>query len=202
MALLQYDPDVWLKTNPEHLWVYDKAILSRKLGYLCGPAGVPVPKPGQYIVRPITNLLGMGLGAFFTSIERDTTSLPLGTFWCEVFEGRHLTFDYAYGSQVVAYEGIPAADNPFAFDRWVKVDDVFTLPPELAEIAVNYRHTNVEVIGGKVIEFHLRGNPDWMKWDADELIVVRDAENTLNRPGYRYVPDPDYGRDGFLIPTR
>ena len=37
------DPDIWDKIKPDDLWIYDKLILSRKLGYLCGPAGVAPP---------------------------------------------------------------------------------------------------------------------------------------------------------------
>lgn len=99
----------------------------------------------------------MGLGAFFTHIEEKTTFLPPGTFWCEVFEGRHLTFDYINGVQVIAYEGIPRELDSFAFERWVRIDEVFELPECLQEVARRYPHTNVEVKGGKVIEFHLRG---------------------------------------------
>ena len=56
------DVDAWSK-YPRYTSWYNKLWLSERLGYKCGPAGVPVPVKGTYIVRPIYNLLGMGLGA-------------------------------------------------------------------------------------------------------------------------------------------
>jgi len=50
----------WNHIHPNDLWVYNKLILSRVLGYNCGPVGTAVPKPDFYIVRPSMNLLGMG----------------------------------------------------------------------------------------------------------------------------------------------
>ena len=54
---------VWKTINPDYIWVMDKLILSRKLGYKCGPTGIDVTEPGYYIVRPCVNALGLGLGA-------------------------------------------------------------------------------------------------------------------------------------------
>ena len=34
---------VWKKVDPDDIWVMDKLILSRKLGYNCGPVGQDVP---------------------------------------------------------------------------------------------------------------------------------------------------------------
>ena len=57
------EDEVWNTIDPEHIWVMDKLILSRKLGYSCGPTGMDVPKPNWYIVRPCINAMGLGLGA-------------------------------------------------------------------------------------------------------------------------------------------
>ena len=58
-----YDYEAWVKCHPDDLWIFDKLILAKKLGYLCGPADVAVPKSDNYIVRPCVNLAGMGIGA-------------------------------------------------------------------------------------------------------------------------------------------
>ena len=47
----------------EDLWVLDKLILSKKLGYKCGPKGIDVPNRGRYIIRPCVNIMGMGEGS-------------------------------------------------------------------------------------------------------------------------------------------
>jgi hypothetical protein len=57
------DKDVWATCPTDYLWIYDKLILARKSGYLAGPAGIAVPKPSWYIVRPITNIRMMSRGA-------------------------------------------------------------------------------------------------------------------------------------------
>jgi len=48
------DIDFWITTDNDDLWLFDKLILSKKLGYTCGPAGLAPPKENNYIVRPIT----------------------------------------------------------------------------------------------------------------------------------------------------
>ena len=87
------EQDVWNTVDPKHLWALDKLILSKHFGYVCGPVGVDVPKPGWYIVRPCVNAIGLGLGAQKLWIDKSTDDLPGGHFWCEWFEGRHLSVD-------------------------------------------------------------------------------------------------------------
>ena len=57
------EENIWMNADPDDLWVFDKLILSKKLGYACGPVGTNVPKPDWYIVRPCVNAIGLGLGA-------------------------------------------------------------------------------------------------------------------------------------------
>ena len=87
------DEQAWLNCHEDDLWIFDKLILSRKLGYICGPKGLEVPEPGRYIVRPAVNTSGMGEGARIQFLAKSTNHLPPGSFWCEVFTGRHLSID-------------------------------------------------------------------------------------------------------------
>ena len=57
------DDTIAWEQYPNYRTWFNKLWLSEKLGYQCGPAGVGVPKKGNYIVRPIYNLMGMGLDA-------------------------------------------------------------------------------------------------------------------------------------------
>ena len=59
------DPEVraWKNCHPADLWIFDKLLLSRKFNYLCGAGCVPVPQADLYVVRPVMNLYGMGVGA-------------------------------------------------------------------------------------------------------------------------------------------
>jgi hypothetical protein len=168
------DKDFWHTTDPDDLWLFDKLILSRKLGYACGPAGVPPPRLDNYVVRPCVNYRMMGKGAKFIELSPDNhEAVPDGYFWCEVFQGRHLSFDYHFGKQALAVEGF--RDDPERLDRfcmWKKTDDVFVLPPVIEEVSKRYEWLNIEVIGDKIIEVHLRFNDDFSTHDSSTIIPV------------------------------
>lgn len=168
------DKDFWHTTDPDDLWLFDKLILARKLGYLCGPAGVAPPATDFYIVRPCVNFRMMSAGAHIDSLGPDNhDQVPHGYFWCELFSGRHMSFDYHWGKQVLAVEGFRQDPNRLdRFSRWEKINEQFTLPDIIAQVAQRYEWLNVEVIGDKVIEVHLRYNDDFATHDADVIIPV------------------------------
>ena len=166
------DKDVLTFISPEDLWIYDKFILAKMLGYVCGPAGTMPEKKDYYIVRPCVNFRMMSRGAEIVYIDNEN-KVPDGYFWCEIFTGRHLSFDYNFGKQTLAVEGF--RDDPKRLDRfssWKKVNDTFALPPRLQAIANKYVWLNVEVIGNNVIEVHLRYNDDFSNHDSQEIIPV------------------------------
>jgi len=166
------DSDSWFTIAPEHLWVTDKLILAKRLGYVCGPAGVLVPAPNDYIVRPCVNYRMMSLGAEIKHLTPDEDSIPAGYFWCEVFTGRHLSFDYNFGKQVLAVEGFRDSDRLDRFCKWTKVKDVFHLPPVIQDIADANEWLNVEVVGDKIIEVHFRFNDDFANHDSDSIVPI------------------------------
>ena len=94
----------WATTATEDLWIFDKLILARHLGYTCGPVGTRVSKSDYYIVRPCVNAIGLGLGAQKHYIKDFTDHLTPGHFWCEIFEGDHISVDYLNGEQVLAVQ--------------------------------------------------------------------------------------------------
>ena len=196
--MIKTDKDVWVTTEINDLWLFDKLILSRKLGHICGPAGVPVPNPGNYIVRPITNLEGMGIGASICYIQDTTDHLPAGYFWCEIFKGRHISVDYNYGKPILSVEGFRNQDDPlYRFSKWVKVNQLYHIPLEVSVLR-KFEYSNIEFIGNKIIEVHLRGNPDFSYNNNIAIPVWEDTiiEETDN---LRFVSSPDYKRKGFLI---
>jgi hypothetical protein len=165
------DVDVFNTINVDDLWCVDKLILSRKLGYVCGPAGMPPPAPAYYVVRPIMNLKMMSVGATIQYLNSD--SIPNGYFWCEIFGGRHLSFDYHWGEQKLAVEGF--RNDPKRLDRfssWTKIQKQFKLPKILQDVADRYPWFNVEVIGDRVIEAHFRYNDDFANHNASTIIPV------------------------------
>jgi hypothetical protein len=185
------DTDVFDSIATDDLWCVDKLILSKKLGYTCGPAGLPPLVPGEYVVRPIVNLKMMSVGATIQYLDSD--SIPDGYFWCEIFTGRHMSFDYHWGKQTLAVEGFrtdPLRLNRFS--RWTKINEDFELPKILQTIANRYEWFNVEVVGHRVIEVHFRYNDDFANHTATTIIPVWKDE---------FYPSPAGDRLGFLLKT-
>jgi hypothetical protein len=168
------DIDFWNTIDPADLWITDKLLLAKRLGYICGPAGFPPPARGMFIVRPCVNYRMMSRGATVMELSPDDhDQVPDGYFWCEKFQGRHLSYDFHYGQQVLAVEGF--RDDPARLDRfskWIKVDDQFTVPEILRSLVDRNEWVNVEVIGTNIIEMHFRYNDDFAGHSSNEIIPV------------------------------
>jgi hypothetical protein len=151
-------------------------------------------------VRPVTNIIGMGKGASFKYIEHDTKDLPTGSFWCQIFEGRHLSVDYHYGSPILTVEGFRNPSDPlWKFSKWQKCAEHLFMPIELSLLR-KFEYVNIEYIGKRVIEVHLRGNPDFVHGNTVAIPVWNDDD--VDQPvsdELRYIDAPDYMRKGFLI---
>jgi len=61
---------------------------------------------------------------------------------------------------------------------------------------------NVEYIGGKVIEIHLRYNDDFANHNADEIIPVWVGENTNPLTGWSWYASSAQDRLGFWTKNR
>ena len=190
----------WKNADPEDLWIFDKLIVARKLGYSCGPAGTDVLSPDHYIVRPCVNIPGMGRGACIQWIEQDTTDLPHGHFWCELFKGRHISVDYKDGQQVLAVEGFRDDDKPlWKFSKWEKIDEEFIMPTIFLPLIKRYEYINIEYIDGKAIEIHLRHNPDFVHGNTVAYPYWKDSYVLFDAKGLKYIEAPDFHRKGFWI---
>lgn len=188
-----YDDEyTWRECAEKDLWLFDKLLVARKLGHRCGPAGVNVDSPGEYVVRPCVNVMGMGRGAYMTHLEDTTDHLPEGMFWCEKFEGRHLSIDYVDGEQVLCVEGIRNETDPlWKWEEWRKVDDEIPLPEICRSLDCQY--LNIEMIDGHLIEIHPRLNPNWKNLSPSVKGL---------KPCYKQedgmVEDSEYKRIGFI----
>ena len=190
----------WDFTHSDDLWIYDKLILSTKLGYNCGARGMTVPKAGKYVVRPIVNFWGMGKGAKFMRFRKYTDNIKDGHFWCEAFEGRHLSIDYYKGKQVLCVEGFRNNINNLSrWNLWQKTNDKIPFPKILKTLKRKYEWVNVEMIDGKIIEVHLRYNPDFMNHNSDYVIPVWKGMKTDPPEGCKFIAEEDGNRIGFFI---
>lgn len=191
------DSDVWTSCPTEHLWIYDKLILAKKLGYSAGPAGICVPKPDWYVVRPITNCRMMGLGAYRAWLIPDRDNIPDGYFWCEWFSGRHITIDYNFGQQSLTAEGIKFTNSLNRFSSWEKIDYPYKLPDCLQQVADVSEWLNIELIDGKIIEAHLRYNDDFSGHNGSKIWPVWTDKKISQPPNTKFIENACGSRQGF-----
>lgn len=187
--IFEDDVDAWTKVDLEDCWVFDKMIVAMMSSIPCGPRGVDVPYPAYYCVRPVTNVLGNGAGARIQMLHKDTKCIELGYFWAKKLDGEHISIDYVDGKQTLAVRGTRTLGMPLTrFDRWEKVLTRIPLPMMLYDIARKYSVINCEFIGGRLIEVHLRPNPDFAEGHS-EMIPHWYYEPLKDIAGYTYIPD-------------
>lgn len=197
------DKDVWSQCPIDYLWIYDKLILARKLGYLAAPAGIPVPKEDWYIVRPITNIRMMSRGASRVWLTPDDTDLvPDGSFWSECFEGRHISVDFHYGIQHLAVEGFRNSERLDRFCRWERIEESHKFPAVLGELWRMTPWVNVEYVDGKIIEVHLRWNDDFSNHNSDIIYPVWQEDSMPQPINTSWYASPGGDRLGFWIKNK
>jgi hypothetical protein len=195
------DKDVWNRCPKDWLWIYDKLIVARKQNIVAAPAGIAVPKPAHYIVRPITNIRMMSRGATKQWLTpQDTDLVPDGYFWSECFEGRHTSVDFHYGIQTLAVEGFrDDPDRLDRFSRWERIEEKYKFPQVLEELWRLTPWVNVEYVGGKIIEVHLRWNDDFANHTGDVIYPVWKDDPLPQPQGATWYPSPGGDRLGFWV---
>jgi hypothetical protein len=189
----------WNQIHCDDLWIYNKLILSRVLGYNCGPSGVSVPKPDFYVVRPSLNLMGMGRYSRVEHLREHTEHLHPSEFWCEIFKGEHLSVDFHKKECILVVRGIREQNAPlYKWSRWEKIDKKVEFPNILNKLVGNYDWINCEFIGNRLIEVHFRRNSDFRHGNS-VAIPIWDEKNQIIDSKYKYVEDSDYLRKGFYI---
>ncbi|MFP4247818.1 MAG: hypothetical protein ACLFNA_11835 [Halochromatium sp.] len=162
------DAAAW-RLNPAHRHIYDKLRLALAAGLTAAPCGVAPMDLGlapatEVFVKPITNLAGMGLSA--RALRADEVPLEPGSYWSERLTGTHTSSD------CLVQDGEP---RWFAHTRGSDEKDAsrplyWQIGAELPEVEAWVgdwvRRTlggytglcNIELIGGRPIEAHLRGS--------------------------------------------
>ncbi len=191
------DRDVWPTLEWKYLWVYDKLILSKKLGYTCGPAGISVPESAEYVVRPITNLESMSVGARLQWLEPKDNIEP-GYFWCEKFTGEYITVDYNYGEQSTTVKGYPRKGRLDRFDKWEIIDRQIPFPKKLDDLHEK-EWVNIEMIGGNIIEVHFRYNDDFRNHNGKVIYPVWKDEELPQPEGSMWYDSPCKDRLGHWV---
>ena len=153
------DQEAYNLCTKDNIW-YNKLFVASILNYNAGYKEIPAS--GKYIIKPIINLLGCGIGASIGYYEEGDI-VPDGYFYSEVFTGRHITIDYTKingkWKQGSTFEGFKSdINNLQQFSMWERVDYCYELPDVFNNIITD--KLNIELIGDKIIEVHLRHNTD------------------------------------------
>jgi len=183
---------------PDHRHIYDKYKLSRR--YNPGIyAGFRSTKE-KCVIRPRFNFDGLGRGMEISSVVE--TDLPFGLFAQQFVTGKHLSIDIP-GAETppVVYRGW-RAQEPGKFGLWQKVpiqdEDVRRAVHRFRMETIGIPWRNLEMIGGVVIEGHLR--PSIQFWSRPEYsLVVQDYQTG---PEMGKIPEwrPKEIHDVFLAP--
>lgn len=189
----------WESIHPSDLWIYNKLMLSRELGYTCGPTGSFVPKPDFYIVRPMMNLLGMSRYARREYIDKHTDHYHPSEFWSEIFYGQHISVDFRDKKSELVVLGTKNTNEPlYKWEKWEKIDKDIQFPEILNNLVGNYEYINCEFIENHLIEVHFRVNPNF-RYGNSIAIPVWNDEKLSNVESYNYIKDESYLRSGFYI---
>jgi hypothetical protein len=162
------DADSWV-WYPKYRWIYDKVSVALSQGLEAAPHGVE-PKRYPVFSKPITNLKGMGVGSRALRSAADyVTHYAPGHMWMTLLEGRHVSSDVAVlDGRPVWWRhttGEPGAAG--TFDYWT-VHAQHDSAIEQHCGAWIEKHfggytgmLNLETIGGRIIEAHLRFADQW-----------------------------------------
>jgi hypothetical protein len=154
---------------PEYRWIYNKLLICDTQGIGGAPHGVP-PEHFPVFSKPIYNMHGMGVGGrVIASAEELELRNTAGHMWMEMMEGEHVSTDVVLlGGEAQWWRhtiGVPLGEG--LFDYWT-VDDAER--SELERYCGDWlrRHlrgysgvANIESIGGRIIEVHLRFADQW-----------------------------------------
>jgi hypothetical protein len=155
--------------NPAHHWVYNKLLVAETQGLTCAPHGV-TPRSFPVFSKPIINLRGMGAGSrVLASLDEYARHESGGHFWMTLLKGEHVSSDIAVKNGAAVWfrhaKGIPSGAG--TFDYWI-VDAAPYVGLErycgawLAQHLAGYTGmVNLESIGGRIIEVHLRFSDQW-----------------------------------------
>ena len=206
--MIEYDYQAYLKYKRHRKW-FNKLYVAETLGYDCGPSGIAPMESGKYVVRPIYNLIGMGVGAEVKEIEAgDISKTPPGYFWCEFFEGNQYSVTYEFIHDIIGiwrplscYRGVKNENNLSKFTSWHKDKYYPEVPYQFNELS-DVNIINVEFIGDNPIEVHLRKSQD--PECQDFVPIWSKDQETLDfytELGYNYIESYE-DADGFLETPR
>jgi len=157
-----------IKIYPNHTHLYNKKFIAESQNIRCGTQTDISNILDQeltltnVIVRPMTNLGGMGKGTYYLNDIDKISEISKKDFWCEIFQGEHISIDIFHNKYgilgSIGFKGIPG--KLFTFNYWEYLPN-YQLPPNII-LWINTHLKefvgvfNLELIDNKIIECHLR----------------------------------------------
>ncbi|HUY84421.1 MAG TPA: hypothetical protein VMU86_07580, partial [Steroidobacteraceae bacterium] len=162
------DADAWA-LYPRLHWLYNKLLIAESQGIECAPHGV-VPRSYPVFSKPIVNLRGMALGSRVLRDAADYARFERpGHLWMSLLEGPHVSTDFAVQDGAVRWlrHAVGSPGPGGTFDHWV-VEAALRAPLAsycrswiAAHLAGFTGMLNLETIGDRIIEAHLRFADQW-----------------------------------------
>jgi len=154
---------------PRHKWVYNKLQIAESQGLGCAPHGL-MPPAFPVFSKPIYNMRGMGAGSRILRSEREYRQQQRpGHMWMALLVGEHVSSDAALvdGEPKWWRHTTGEALEGGMFDYWtVLAED----RPEIEAYCGDWCRAhlrgytgivNLETIGARIIECHLRFSDQW-----------------------------------------
>ena len=167
------DSDAWI-WNPAHRWVYDKLAVALSQKLAAAPHGV-APTTYPVFSKPLYNLKGMGVGScVLRSAEEYAEHYQPGHMWMKLLTGDHVSTDVAlvngearWWRHARGHTNSTEEGGDGTFDHW---EIGAAAEPAIEEwcgawcrerLAGYTGMVNMETIGGRIIEVHLRFADQW-----------------------------------------
>ena len=154
---------------PDHRWIYNKLLICDTQGIAGAPHGVP-PPTFPVFSKPIYNMYGMGVGGRIIDSEAElAANINAGHMWMVLAQGEHVSSDaVVIGGEAQWWRhSIGEALAEGVFDYWTVLAEE---RPQIERYCGDWLRThlkgysgavNIETIGGKIIELHLRFADQW-----------------------------------------
>lgn len=168
-VVIPTDDELAYQLYPEHRWIYNKLLICETQGLENAPHDI-MPRRFPVFSKPIYNLRGMGSGGkIIESPDQFRADLQPGHMWMPLLSGEHVSTDAAVidGEPVWWRHTIGHPLEQGTFDYWVILGESRL---ELERYCGHWLRrnlkcytgcVNLETIGGRIIEAHLRFADQW-----------------------------------------
>lgn len=168
-VVIPTDDELAYQRYPQHRWIYNKLLICETQGLDNAPHDI-MPRQFPVFSKPIYNMRGMGCGGkIIESPEQFRAAAQPGHMWMPLLSGEHVSTDAAVidGEAVWWRHTIGKSLEQGMFDHWVILEES---RQEIETYCGDWlrRHfkgytgcVNIETIGTKIIEAHLRFADQW-----------------------------------------